>query len=293
MSRSRRPSVVPPRVRRSLVLAGAVLVGGATVASFAGPSTVAGAASSTTAPSVVLTVPTAGHHAYRHGAVPKMTRDVAGVRALVSTPAVPGAAAQAARASTGKSLRYGGGLTTGGLTGAGVTVGQPKVYLVFMGDQWGTQTTSGGRQVFSNDPAAMAPALQTLFGGLGTGGETWSRILTQYCDGAATGATACVQGDTQVPYPTGGVLAGIWYDNVPVPSSPTGHQLAAEAAAAAAHFGNTDQASNRNTQYVIVSPTGADPDGWLSQTTGYCAYHDDTHDPVSYTHLTLPTNREV
>jgi len=278
MSRSRRPSVVQPRVRRSLVLAGAVLVGGATVAALAGPSAVAGAASSTTAPSVVLTVPTAGHHTYRHGAVPQKTRDVAGVRALGSTPAVPGAAAQAARASTRKALRYGGGLTAGGLTGAGVTVGQPEVYLVFMGNQWGTQSTSGGRQVFSQDPAAMAPALQTLFGGLGTGGETWSGILTQYCDGAALGATACVQRDAQIPYPTGGVLSGIWYDNVPESANLTGHQLAAEAEAAATHFGNTDQTSNRNTQYVIVSPTGTDPDGWLNPATGYCAYHDDTHD---------------
>ena len=225
MSRSRRPSVVQPRVRRSLVLVGAVLVGGATVAALAalaalaGPSAVAVAASSTTAPSVVLTVPTAGHHTYRHGAVPQKTRDVSGVRALVSTPAVLGAAAQVARASTRKALGYGGGLTAGGLTGAGVTVGQPKVYLVFMGNQkvclvfmgnqWGTRSTSGGRQVFTNDPDAIAPALQTLFGGLGTGGETWSRILTQYCDGAAIGATACVQGDTQILYPTGGGLSGI------------------------------------------------------------------------------------
>jgi predicted RecA/RadA family phage recombinase len=283
MSRSHRPSVVQPRVRCGLVLAGAVLLGGATVAALAVPSAVAGATSTTT-PSVVLTVPTAGHHTYRHGAVPRKTRDVAGVRALGSTPAVPGAAAQAARASTRKALRYGGGLTAGGLTGAGVTVGQPEVYLVFMGNQWGTQSTSGGRQFFTNDPAAMAPALQTLFGGLGTGGETWSGILTQYCDGAPIGATACLQGDTQVPYPTGGVLSGIWYDNSSSATTLeaaglTGHQLAAEAEAAATHFGNTDQTSNRNTQYVIVSPTGSDPDGWTSPVNGYCAYHDDTHDP--------------
>ena len=45
------------------------------------------------------------------------------------------------------------------------------------------------------------------------------------------------------------------------------------------HFGNTDQASNRDAQYVIVSPTGTDPDGWENRVDGYCAYHDDTHDP--------------
>src|SRR5665213_3635638 len=101
----------------------------------------------------------------------------------------------------------------------------------------------------------MAPALQTLFGGLGTGGETWSGILTQYCDGAPVGATVCLQGDSQVPYPTGGVFSGIWYDaslsaTTQEAAGLTGHQLATEAEAAATHFGNTDQASNRNTQYV-------------------------------------------
>ena len=44
------------------------------------------------------------------------------------------------------------------------------------------------------------------------------------------------------------------------------------------HFGLTDQASNRDAQYVIVSPTGTDPDGWENRVDGYCAYHDDTQD---------------
>ena len=86
------------------------------------------------------------------------------------------------------------------------------------------------------------------------------------------------------PTPQHGVLSGTWYDNSPSATSvtsagATGNQLAAEAEAAAAHFGNLTQASNRDTQYVIASPTGADPDGWNDPTNGYCAYHDDTHDP--------------
>ena len=132
----------------------------------------------------------------------------------------------------------------------------------------GHQVTDGaGRTTFTGDPDGLAPALQTLYAGLGTDGETWSGILTQYCDGAAVGATTCTQGDAMVPHPVGGVLAGIWYDNSAAATAQetaglTGHQLAAEAEAAATHFGNTDQASNRDTQYVIVSPTGTDPDGW-------------------------------
>jgi hypothetical protein len=267
------------RLRAAVPVAGAGLfLGLATVAASAPP--VGADASPGGQASVVLTVPTALHHGYRHGAVPRKTRDVSGVEALGFAPQVPGG--QAVRVNR-KLMHYGGGLTTGGLVGAGVTTGQPRIYLVFMGDQWGTESTSGGRVAFTGDPDGMAPALQTLFAGLGTGGEQWSGIMTQYCDGAAVGATVCSEGDSQIPYPTGGVLAGTWYDSSTASSSQesaglTGHQLAAEAEAAASHFGNTDQTSNRDTQYVIVSPTGTNPDGWSNPQTGYCAYHDDTHD---------------
>jgi serine protease len=284
-----RPSILQSAVRRARAaapIAGAALLLGLTgAAASATPAGAAGAAGSPGAqPSVVLTVPTALHHGYRHGAVPRETRDVSGVEALGYALQVPGH--QSARAAS-KLVRYGGGLTAGDLTAAGVTTGPPQVYLVFMGDQWGTESTSGGQVHFSGDPDAFAPALQTLYAGLGTGGEQWSGTMTQYCDGAAFGATVCSEGDTQIPYPTGGVLAGIWYDNsASGPNSATaqetagltGHQLAAEAEAAASYFGNSDQASNRDTQYVIVSPTGTNPDGWTDPRGGYCAYHDDTHD---------------
>ena len=279
MSRPSRLESAVRRTRTAAPILGAGLLLGLTVA--AGPVPPAGAAgSSSSQPPVVLTVPTALHHGYRHGAVPRKTRDVSGVEALGAAPQVPG---HLAAGASGKLVRYGGGLTAGGLTGAGVTTGQPKVYLVFMGDQWGTESTSGGQVQFSGDPEAFAPALQTLFAGIGTGGEQWSGIMTQYCDGAALGATVCSEGDAQIPYPTGGVLAGTWYDDAPSAGSQesaglTGHQLATEAEAAASHFGNSDQASNRDTQYVIVSPTGTNPDGWNDPRNGYCAYHDDTHD---------------
>src|SRR5665213_1733755 len=118
MSHSRRSPVARSGAGRSLALAAAGLLGAATLASVAGPSAVAGAA---TPPSVVLTVPTATNHAYRHGAVPRKTRDVAGLKALGFSPTAPGAEAAIARASKAKLLSYGGGLTTGGLAAAGVT----------------------------------------------------------------------------------------------------------------------------------------------------------------------------
>jgi hypothetical protein len=277
--------------RRSRFVGVAVAASALCATTFAGiavASPPVGAATSVTSPAQTLTVPTARHHRYRHGAVPRRTRDVGGVQALHAESAAlspVGTAALPARRAGRKLLTYGGGLTSGGLVGAGVTTGQPRVYLVFMGGQWGSASTDGaGREVFSGDPSALAPALQEFFGGLGTNGETWSGVMTQYCDGAAVGAASCTQGDAMIPHPTGGVLAGVWYDSSASATSQeaaglTGNQLAAEAEAAATRFGNTDQTSNRDTQYVIVSPTGTDPDGWNNPTTGYCAYHDDSHDP--------------
>ena len=90
-----------------------------------------------TTPSELLTVTTADHHCYRHGAVPRKTRDVAAVQALGFAPDIPGASVRAARALTKNHLHYGGGLTAAGPNGADVTIGQPKTYLIFMGKQWG------------------------------------------------------------------------------------------------------------------------------------------------------------
>jgi IPT/TIG domain len=263
--------------------AGSLLLVGTLTAVVGTPS--AGAAT----PAVGLTAPTANGHLYRHGAVPRIVSGSAGTAApsqsaAPSPSAVSNGPASAALAS-GQDVTYGGGLTTGGLLGAGVTTGQPKLYLVFVGGQWGTESTNGsGQAVFSNDHDAEAPALQSFYGGLGSDRELWSGIVTQYCDGVAVGSTSCNTASQNIPYPSPGVLAGTWYDNSASATSvtaagATGNQLAAEAEAAATHFGNLTQASNRDTQYVIASPTGANPDGWNDPKTGYCAYHDDTHDP--------------
>lgn len=232
-------------------------------------------------PTVGYTTPTANGHVYRHGAVPRIVGATSGTSAPPTSTVSNGAESGA----SGKEVSYGGGLTAGGLVGAGVTTGQPQVYLVFIGGQWGTESTNGsGQAAFSNDPDGEAPALQSFYAGLGTDGELWSGIVTQYCDGVATGATSCNSASQNIPYPSHGVLAGTWYDSSSSATSvtsagATGNQLAAEAETAAAHFGNLTQASNRDAQYVIASPTGADPDGWNDPRNGYCAYHDDSHDP--------------
>ena len=121
-------------------------------------------------------------HAYRHGVFP--TREAHArmkqYQALQATTA----------AATGtETLSYGGGVD-----GIGVTSGTPKVYLVVYGSQWGTASTNGsGNMTLSGDAYGAVPYLENLFKGLGTGGELWSGVMTQYCDGSSvtTGATFC------------------------------------------------------------------------------------------------------
>jgi serine protease len=206
-------------------------------------------------------------HSYRGGVLP--TRDISN-----KMHAWEAAHATAARTtSTGaKTLSYFGGNVMDGLV---------KVYIVYYGTQWGTRTTNAaGDSVFTGDADGAAAVAEEMFKGIGTGGELWSADLTQWCDGpnVAKGATSCPSNASFVPYQSGGVLAGVWYDNTQAsPAAATTAQLAAEANAAATHFGNTTAASNRYTYYIIMSPHGTDPDGYQSPTTGYCAWHNLTN----------------
>ncbi|HWG61370.1 MAG TPA: hypothetical protein VG253_06620 [Streptosporangiaceae bacterium] len=206
------------------------------------------------------------HHAYRGGVIPTRSQ-MAKMRAWRRTHAA---------ATSVNNLNYGGGIDR-----IGVTTGKEKVYLVFYGSQWGTKgTNSNGNVTLSGDPKHTAPYLQQLFKGLGTGGELWSGVMTQYCQGIATGAQSCPSTNTQhVAYPTGGALAGVWVDEgTRSPSQATGHQLGQVAVQAAAHFGNTTAASNRDAQYVILSPTNTHPDGFNTLFGQFCAWHDYNRD---------------
>src|SRR5947209_4786847 len=143
----------------------------------------------------------------------------------------------AATAATGApaDLVYGGGTD-----GIGVTTGTPRVYLVFWGSQWATQGTDGsGNATFSGDPSGVAVRLQQLFKGIGTAGETWSGVMTQYCEGIPSGSETCSSDLPHVGYPYGGAFAGVWADeSLVAPSKASEHALAAEAVKAASHFGN-------------------------------------------------------
>ncbi|HTD29826.1 MAG TPA: PKD domain-containing protein [Xanthomonadaceae bacterium] len=171
----------------------------------------------------------------------------------------------------------------GGTNGIGVESGPGKVYIVFYGTQWGTASTdSNGNLKFSNDSAGAAGVAQQMFKGIGTNGELWSADLTQWCDGSgvASGATSCPTSGVVnfIPYQQN-IFGGAWYDNTQAsPASATSAQLAQEAVAAAAHFGNTTAASNRYTYYMILSPHGTNPDNYESPNSGYCAWHDYTAD---------------
>jgi hypothetical protein len=168
-------------------------------------------------------------------------------------------------------LTYGGGVD-----GIGVTTGHPQVYLIFWGSQWGTSSSgSDGYVHLSGDPSGMAPRLQALFGGVGTNNELWSGVMTQYCEGVSAGATSCTSDTAHVAYPSGGALTSMWVDtSAAAPSQATQHQIGVEALAGVAHFGNTTPASNRNAQYVVVSPTGTHPDGFNTISGQFCAWHD-------------------
>jgi serine protease len=201
-----------------------------------------------------------GGHAYRHGVVPLRGHQNVALATAISA----------------NDLNYGGGIS-----GVGVTTGAPRVYLVFWGSQWGMEgTDSSGYATFAGDPSGMAPDLQAFFKGLGTNSETWSGVMTQYCQGVATGAQTCPASNNQhVGYPTGGALAGVWEDtSAPAPAAASGHQIGAEAVNAATHFGNTTQSSNLSAQYVIISPTGTNPDGFNQPGVNFCAWHDYTGD---------------
>ncbi len=210
-------------------------------------------------------------HPYRHGSVP--------TRELNTQMHRWEAQSKGSKPTASKTLSYGGGVDGIGVTSGGAE----KVYLVFWGSQWGTQgTDASGNLTFTGDPKAGAPKVQKLFKGLGTGGEAWSGVMTQYCDGplVSKGATSCPAGAAHVPYPTGGPYAGVWYDpSTASPSNATAKQLGDEAVRAAAHFGNTSAASNRDAQYVVLSPTGTHPDGFNTPSGTFCAWHDYNGDP--------------
>ncbi len=263
MTRNTRTSLV-----LSITITALTAVG--TLGVFGGAAQAAQGSQGAGAPAGTAGTSAAGWQPYRHGFVP-----LRGAQGTGSSETPADRAAGRLAGST-KDMTF-----QGGIDGVGVTTGGPQIYLVFYGSQWGTQsTTAAGYAAFSGDANGMAPDLQAFFSGLGTSNELWSGVMTQYCEGVAVGTVLCPTASSHVAYPSGGgVLKGVWEDSSLVsPSHASAGQLAQEAESAAAHFGNTTAAQNRDAQYVIVSPTGTHPDGFNTPSGGFCAWHDYTGD---------------
>jgi hypothetical protein len=173
--------------------------------------------------------------------------------------------------STSPELDYHGG--TGGI---GVETA-PKIYLVFWGSQWQ-----------NNDPSEEAAILQNFYNAVG--GSSWLNSVIQYCQGVASGTVFCNGLDTPAGNQTG-LLYPVWYDNASAaPSKPHQSQFAAEAARAAAYFGNTTAGSNASVQYVIATASGYNGSGFGTQ---YCAWHSSTsssYGNIAYTNLPYITD---
>jgi hypothetical protein len=147
------------------------------------------------------------------------------------------------------------GLGTPMTSGGGPIQTAPAVYIVFWG--W------NGR-----DPSGQAAYQEAFFNG--AGGSQWNSSQTQYCDATGTPALTCTPGAGYVGNPSG-LLKGTWSDATnPVPANPDDAAIQAEAARAAAFFGNTSSASNASTQYIVDTPQGNSTAGFATQ---WCAYH--------------------
>ncbi len=135
----------------------------------------------------------------------------------------------------------------------------PKLYVVFWGSAWNG----------SGDPDGQKSRLLAFYGVIG--GSRWLNSVTQYTQsgGAHVGNA-------------GNIYAGSYVDTTSSPPSrPTQSQMAAEAAKAAAHFGNYTS----NASYVVAMPHGIKPSGFGTQ---YCAYHSSTSasgGTISWTNL--------
>jgi serine protease len=166
---------------------------------------------------------------------------------------------------------------------------KPRVYVIFWGAQW---------KNFSGNPAGMDSYIKKFYAGLGTNGEKWSGIMTQYCYpnskyfiNVPSGATRCSVYAKHIGYPSGGALAGAWYDtSVNAPYYSSSFQIGLEAVKASIHFKLKTQAQNNNVQYVIVSPSQTHPDGFgFSGPNSLCADHNDiTNGKLDLAYVNLP-----
>jgi hypothetical protein len=150
----------------------------------------------------------------------------------------------------------------------------PRTYVIFWGSQW------------SSDPAGEANYLKSFLGGLYGTQDNWSTVASQYCQGAAIGSLTCSGPAQSVVHPNTSPLGGYWSDSATAaPSSPSQIDLQNEAIKAAAHFGNTTAAANKNVQYVVATSHNNNQAGFGTQ---WCAWHsavDSGYGTIAYTNL--------
>jgi serine protease len=144
-----------------------------------------------------------------------------------------------------------------------------KVYIVYWGPEWASGFSTGGYT-----SADAQNYVNSFFGGVG--GSSWANSTTQYCQGVPSGTTQCGSAGVHPTNPAN-ELAGTWNDTSAVPTSPTQSQIAAEASAAAAHFGGV----NTNADYMVFTPTGHSSSGFGTQ---WCAYHSSSGN-LSYSYM--------
>ena len=122
------------------------------------------------------------------------------------------------------------------------------MYVVFWGSSWNSST---------GDPQGVQSRMLAFLGIIG--GSGWLNSVTQYTQsgGAHVGNAA-------------GSFVGSYVDTTSSPPSrPTQSQMAAEAAKAAANYGDYSS----NAAYIVALPHGIKPSGFGTQ---YCAYHSST-----------------
>ena len=139
------------------------------------------------------------------------------------------------------------------------------VYISWWGPAWSGFTTGG----YTSGTAQTY--VSNFFSNVG--GSTWIGTDTQYCEGAASGATSCGKNLTHVSNPTG-QLKGTWNDTTAVPANDQiqDSDVAAAAVRLASHFGGP----NANATYIVFTPTGDSEKGFAANGGQWCAWHSDT-----------------
>ncbi|HEX3465793.1 MAG TPA: hypothetical protein VHS78_17220 [Candidatus Elarobacter sp.] len=146
-------------------------------------------------------------------------------------------ATEARNASTSSNLTYHGGPVQTA----------PHIYVVYWGSSWNG----------SGDPNGVRARYNAFISIVG--GSKWLNSVTQY-----------TQSNGQHVGNSAGSFIGSYVDTTTsVPSRPSQSALAAEAARAAAHYGDY----STNASYVVALPHGVRPSGFGTQ---YCAWHSST-----------------